>query len=107
MKDVYGKLVRDKIPEIIVANGDVPVMRVLDDDEYARALNAKLQEEVAEYLDGFCAEELADILEVIRAIIEQMGMLYEEVERIRKKKCDERGGFHKKISLVEVERASK
>ena len=104
MNDVYNKLVRDKIPELIVAQGDTPVTRILDDAEYAQALNLKLQEEVAEYLDGFCVEELADILEVVRAIIKSRGMTYDEVEQIRKSKNDERGGFRKKISLIEVER---
>ena len=104
MKDIYGKLVRDKIPEIIAAQGDIPVTRILDEEEYFHALNQKLQEEVAEYLDGFCPEELADILEVIRAIIEQKGMSYGEIEQIREKKRSERGGFQKRISLVEVER---
>ena len=104
MNDVYNKLVRDKIPELIIAQGDVPVTRILDDAEYAQALHLKLQEEVAEYLDGFCVEELADVLEVVRAIIESKGMTYDEVEQIRKSKNDERGGFRKKISLIEVER---
>jgi len=104
LKEVYNKLVRDKIPELITAQGDTPVTRILDDAEYARALNLKLQEEVAEYLDGFCAEELADVLEVVHAIIESKGMSYDEVEQIRKSKNDERGGFREKISLIEVKR---
>ena len=104
MKDIYNKLVRDKIPEIIAAQGDIPTMRVLDDIEYFQALNTKLQEEVTEYLSGFSVDEIADILEVIHAIIEYKGLSYSEVEQIRKNKYDERGGFVKKISLVEVER---
>ena len=103
MKKTYHKLVRDKIPDIISEKGDVPVTRILDDDEYFHALHAKLQEEVGEYLDGFCVEELADILEVIRAIIAHKKLTYDEVEQIRKNKHRERGGFLEKISLVEVE----
>ena len=104
MKEVYNKLVRDKIPEMIVANGDTPLTRVLSDVEYFQALNVKLQEEVTEYLDGFSIEELADILEVIRAIAEHKGVSYGELERIRINKYDERGGFQKRIHLIEVER---
>ena len=104
MKDKYNKLVRDKIPEIITTQGDVPVIKVLDDTEYFQALNMKLQEEVEEYLSEFSSDEIADILEVLHAIIEYKGLSYNEVEQIRKKKYDERGGFSKKINLVEVER---
>ena len=104
MKDVYNKLVRDKIPEIIVAQGDIPVTKTLNDVEYFQALNLKLQEEVAEYLDGFCIEEIADVLEVIHAIIKYKGISFDEIEQVRKKKNNERGGFNKKISLIEVER---
>ena len=102
MKEIYNKLVRDKIPEIILAKGDAPVTETLDDAAYFQALNAKLQEEVAEYLADFAAEELADILEVLRAIAAQKGLSYEDMEQIRKKKYEERGGFAKKIKLVEV-----
>ena len=104
MKDVYNKLVRDKIPEIIVAQGDTPVTKILNDAEYFQALNLKLQEEVVEYLNGFCIEEIADVLEVIHAILKCKGTSFDKIEQIRKKKNDERGGFNKKISLIEVER---
>jgi len=103
MTKVYNKLVRDKIPEIIVMQGNIPKTEVLDDAAYFQALNAKLQEEVAEYLEAFCVEEIADVLEVIHAIIAHKGLSYAEVEQIREDKNDARGGFCKKISLVEVE----
>ena len=45
----YNKLVRDKIPEIIEGNGEKPVTRILNDEEYLKELNTKLQEEVNEY----------------------------------------------------------
>ena len=104
MKDVYNKLVRDNIPEIIVAQGDIPVTKTLNDAEYFQALNLKLQEEVAEYFAGFCIEEIADVLEVIHAIIEHKGISFDEIEQIRKNKKDERGSFYKRINLIEVKR---
>lgn len=63
----YNKLVRDRIPEIIQAKGDVCVVRTLDDDEYRMRLKMKLMEEVMEYQESGSLEELADIYEVIRA----------------------------------------
>ena len=75
---VFNKLVRDKIPDIILADNQLPVTRILKDDEYVEALNSKLLEEVNEYLDGNNINEIADILEVIRAIVEQQGLTMEE-----------------------------
>ena len=49
---VYNKLVRDKIPDIILKDNELPVTRILDDEEFIKELNKKLQEEVNEYLEG-------------------------------------------------------
>lgn len=100
---VYNKLVRDKIPEIIVAdNGKTCVTRIMEDDEYLETLNIKMQEELKEYLESGEVEELADLEEVLRAILDVKGVSYEEFEKIRKAKVDERGAFKKKIFLESV-----
>ena len=65
---VYNKLVRDKIPEIIEADGKTCKTHILSDDEYLAALETKLNEEVAEYQIDKNLEEMADVLEVLRAI---------------------------------------
>ena len=64
----YDKLVRDKIPQIIKDQGNIPVIRVLSDGEYIEYLNKKLKEETEEYLESNCIEELCDIMEVTKAI---------------------------------------
>lgn len=61
----YSKLVRDRIPEIIKASGKTCVIEFLSDDEYLRMIDAKLDEELAEYHKDQNVEELADLLEVI------------------------------------------
>ena len=104
MIDQYNKLVRDKIPEIIRRCGDTPNVELLDDEKYFNALNRKLQEEVAEYLDGYSIDELADILEVIYALVKFKGLTPNDFEHIRLEKYNERGGFNDRISLVEVKR---
>ena len=58
---VYNKLVRDQIPDMIRAQGETPVIRILDTDEYLQHLETKLDEEVGEYHRDKNAEELADI----------------------------------------------
>lgn len=99
----YHKLIRDKIPEIIKADGKVCVTRILSDEEYVDALEKKLNEEVAEYQTDKNLEELADILEVLQAICIARGYTLEELETVRAKKAKERGGFEKKIFLESVE----
>ncbi len=100
---IYNKLVRDKIPEIIAGdNGKTCVTRIMEDDEYLKALNTKMQEELKEYLESGEVEELADLEEVLRAILDVKKVSYEEFEKIRKTKVNKRGAFKKKIFLESV-----
>ena len=62
---VYNKLVRDKIPEIIEADGKTCKTKILSDEEYIAALETKLNEEVAEYQADKNLEEMADVLEAV------------------------------------------
>jgi len=98
----YHKLVRDRIPEIIAASGKACSTAVLDEKDYIRLLDEKLNEELAEYQESKSMEELADLLEVIRAVAKARGSSMEEVERIRREKAEKRGGFEKRILLTEV-----
>ena len=97
---VYNKLVRDRIPELIAANGETPCIRILEQEEYLRHLEAKLDEEVGEYHRDKNAEELADILEVVFALAEANGCSRAELMEVYMKKHDARGGFEKKIFLI-------
>ena len=98
----YNKLIRDKIPEIIKQKGKIPIIHSADEDEYWKKLKEKLLEEVNEYLENPIKEELADILEVIETICEFKKIDKKELESIKKKKAEERGGFKDKIILDEV-----
>ena len=98
----YHKLVRDRIPEIIEADGKSCVCEILSLEDYLRLLDEKLNEELTEYQESKSLEELADLLEVIRAVVKARGWTVEELERMRREKAAERGGFEKKIFLKEV-----
>ena len=100
---LYNKLVRDKIEEIMIANGAKPITRILSDEEYLKELDKKLLEEVKEYLESGEIEELADIEEVILAILNAKGQTKENLEEIRKKKVLKRGAFNKKLFLEREE----
>ena len=100
----YHKLVRDKIPEIIEAAGKKCEIRKLEDDEeYLLELNWKLQEELNEYRDSGAVEELADLVEVVQAIVRLKGISQRKFEGIMAKKREERGGFEERVYLVKVE----
>ena len=97
---VYNKLVRDKIPAIINAQGKKANIRILDDKEYLRALEAKLDEEVSEFHKDQNLEELADILEVLYALTEKLGYSKDELLKACEKKHQERGGFRNRLFLI-------
>lgn len=102
MIKTYNKLVRDRIPEIIEASGKSCVTEILPDEAYLRMLDTKLDEELAEYHADQNIEELADLMEVIRACAVARGYTIEQLEQVRAEKTAKRGGFEKKILLKEV-----
>ena len=107
MKRTYNKLVRDKIPEIIEAKGEKAVTKILTDEEYWSSLFEKAFEELnevktADDLDE-TKKELADLLEVIRAMAEHKGFSISEIIEKADKRASERGKFENKIFLIGVE----
>ena len=98
----YNKLVRDRIPEIIEASGKICATEILSDEAYLRMVDAKLDEELAEYHSDQTIEELADLLEVIYAAAMARGYTLEQLEVVRAEKAAKRGAFAKKILLKEV-----
>ena len=103
----YGKLVRNKIIDIIFANGEKPIYHTLSDEEYLKELHKKLLEEANEFIEEDSPEELADLLEVVYAIAKHKNINMDEVEKERVKKREKRGGFEDKIYLEGVEELKK
>lgn len=103
---IYNKLVCDKIPAIIEASGKTCRTRRLKPEQHLEALRRKLSEELEEYLqsssDHDALEELADLYEVIAALVQQPGGSEIALAKIRGRKRDERGGFDDGIWLAEV-----
>ena len=101
----YNKLVRDKIPEIIEANGEIPIIRKLSDTEYKQELEKKLYEEYLEVIDSSYSnriEELADMIEVIKYLAKLEDKTLEDVIEVANEKFKARGGFDKRIYLEGV-----
>ena len=98
----YQKLVRDRIPEIIRADGKICITEVLSETGYLEMLDSKLAEELTEYQESKSLEELADLLEVMRAVVRARGWTWEQLEQVRQEKAARRGSFDEKILLKEV-----
>ena len=103
-----SKLIRDKIPEIMIAKKQKPKIKIIkNDSEYIETLHKKLSEEVNEFIeastknnDTEAIEEIADILEVIEAICEHKKYSHDLIQASKLKKKQERGGFEKRILLI-------
>jgi predicted house-cleaning noncanonical NTP pyrophosphatase (MazG superfamily) len=103
MKKVHNKLVRDKIPDIIRAEGKSPKTRWLEREEYLEALIAKLGEEYEEFKKDQNVEELADLQEVILALADALEIKHSDLAKTLSKKALERGAFKRRIFLEHVE----
>lgn len=98
----YNKLVRDKIPQVIEAAGKKFDIRKADKEEHYKLLETKLQEEVNEFLEDKNLEELADVMEVLFGLAENLGYSEENLMKKRLQKKEERGGFKDGIVLERV-----
>lgn len=100
------KLVRDKIPAILESQGIKVDLRILEQQEFVLKLKDKLVEEAGEVLraspDDLC-EELADVLEVLQALVDASGLTLEQIEHKRSEKRELKGGFDGKKFLVKKE----
>lgn len=99
---IYNKLVRDNIPTIIEENGQMCNIAILDDEEYIKKIDEKLNEELCEYYSDGSIQELADLLEVVYAAAKARGYTEQQLEQIRLEKLEKRGGFDKRLLLISV-----
>lgn len=103
----YEKLVRDKIPQIIEQSGKIAYYSKLSKEDLKLALKRKLCEEAVEFYQAETKEqqieELADIFEVVFAILWSNHIMISEVAHKRFEKAEEKGSFKKGIHLHRVE----
>ena len=102
-KIIYDKLVRDKIPDIIMESGKYPEIEIIsEDNEFHEILSQKIIEEGQEYLETKEIQEIADILEIIDALLQIHNVSLEEIRELQKNKREKRGSFEKRIKLLSV-----
>jgi predicted house-cleaning noncanonical NTP pyrophosphatase (MazG superfamily) len=97
-----GKLVRDRIPEVVTAEDRTPKVRVLDEQEFEAALLDKLVEEVTELRNADRRgrpEEVVDVYQVLLAILRAHGLSAEDLAAAAHGKRRTRGGFTRRLWL--------
>ena len=103
MKKYYHKLIRNKIPQIIEANGGKYQTRIMGGQEFEKELKKKLIEEAKELAKAPSDElenELADVLEIIKSLCSHFKIKFSQVEKLRTEKKKKRGGFKKRLFLI-------
>jgi predicted house-cleaning noncanonical NTP pyrophosphatase (MazG superfamily) len=108
MRVTYNKLVRDRIPEIIEAGGHHAVTRFVEGQEYRQALLSKLVEEAREAENSPAGElsgELADVWEVLQALLQSLPLTASELEELAAVKRGKVGGFGARVFLEYTEEA--
>lgn len=95
-----GKLVRDRVPELIRDDGGEPDTRTAHEAEYTALLRVKLLEEVQEFFDSDAADELVDVIEVVYALAREKGVDAKQLEKLRAAREVERGGFTERTVLI-------
>ena len=103
---VYNKLIRDKIPEITKADGWLSETKVLNKKDYILELRKKILEEAKELNEGSghsnLIEELADIQEIMDALLKVKNVKFSEFRKIQTKKRQKRGSFEKRLFLIKT-----
>lgn len=116
MKKIFNKLVRDKFIDIYkhdvaqkLTMQDYSV-RYLSSEETLEKLKDKLREETDEVFEAYTAtdktalkEELADVIEVIDAILFHRKITLDEVFAIRDAKRAKKGGFETGLFLESID----
>jgi len=106
MEKVYNKLVRDRIPEIIKADGCKLIVRKLSEKRFKEETLKKVVKEANELLNSKNREELikecADLQEILMAVMETNKITCAELNKVRNKRKKDRGAFTKRIFLVKT-----
>lgn len=102
----YSKLIRDNIPDLLDKNNLSYQVKILNHDQYKQGLKWKLIEEAGEVFatdnKEDLIEEIADVYEVIEAILEANNITSDDVNLVKEKKAKLKGKFRKKLQLLNL-----
>ena len=101
---MQAKLVRDKIPEIIKSKGEICKFKIIKGVELINAIKEKVLEEANEIKntksEENLKEEIADLYEILDALIDRNHFNKQDIFKIQKEKYEKRGGFKQGIYLI-------
>lgn len=101
----YRKLIRDRVPEIIRQDGYDCTLEIMGEEEYRQALQEKLVEEALEAASAneeHLLTELADLCEVMGALMDLSGIGPEALRNEQQRRRDERGSFKQRLRLLSI-----
>lgn len=98
----FNKIVRDKVPEIIQASKKTCDVSYVSDKEAVEFLTKRIIQEAKDFQDGYKKEELANLYEVLDAIMNKKGWRKSEIDRLRNEKNKNKGSFKNNIILKTV-----
>lgn len=106
----YNKLIRDNVADNVRAKTGLEVVtKIVDKEEAIKLLKGKIKEEVQEIEEAEneneIKDELADIIEVVYGLIDEYGFDRDEIEEIRLKSLERKGGYKKREYLIETREA--
>ncbi len=100
----YNKLVRDKIPELLMRSGKRPIFRRAQGEELKQYASAKIVEEAKEFAKSGDLDELSDLVEAIYFRLQLEGISAHEIHERMARRRRERGGFEGGVILERIER---
>lgn len=97
-----GKLIRDKVPAILQEQGKTACCDVLDEATYEQLLNEKFVEEAARYAKEGTMDAMAEIGEIMHAILALKKIPIEAFQKARLVQLEEMGGYGSRLYLKEI-----
>ena len=106
---IYNKVVRDDMPRRFVRDGYVADIHELTPEEFKVEIVRKIVEEAQEVAAALTRSEIisemGDVLGVLQAICDAHDIGWHEVVDAAIEKENRRGGFSKRLFLVELSKA--
>ena len=100
--NVLNPIDLEKMINVIDESGKESSFHLANDKEYQEELIKKVMEELEEFKENPCEEEMADIFEVLEALMKFHNLDEDRLLEIKAEKVKKKGAFEKRIVLERV-----